>query len=136
MSSSEISRPVTASQLPEALVSYRHANRLSQDQLARLLGVTQQSVARWEKGAPPRPDLLATVLAVLNADDGATDNADLADVISLRYGAVESASALRRTELQDAVLTGLAKLISRGERLPDDVLRSVVRAVGLMAPQE
>lgn len=53
--------------IADQLVAYRKANALTQAEVADLLGVTQQTVANWEKGATPRPKVLACVLALLRS---------------------------------------------------------------------
>lgn len=53
--------------IADQLVAYRKANALTQAEVADLLGVTQQTVANWEKGATPRQKVLAGVLALLRS---------------------------------------------------------------------
>ena len=52
---------------------------MTQRELADQLGVTQQSVARWEQGSPPRRYMLRIIESLLEEDDGGDQRTDLAD---------------------------------------------------------
>src|ERR1039457_5483997 len=69
-------------ELGPALREYRLRHRMTQGQMAVRLGVTQQTIARWEKGKPPRPDLVPLIEAEMSR--GPTEHPRrLADVIAL-----------------------------------------------------
>lgn len=55
----------------ELLRSRREAQGLEQAELARMLGVTQQTVSKWETGVTvPRPARVSTLARVLELDAG------------------------------------------------------------------
>jgi transcriptional regulator with XRE-family HTH domain len=102
---------------------------MTQRELADHLGVTQQSVARWEQGSPPRRYMLRVIETML-AERGAGDQPTvLADIIGLHppAGAVPS----RGTEdSRKAYVQGCLKLLERGERLPNRVLLLLADELG------
>jgi transcriptional regulator with XRE-family HTH domain len=51
--------------LSQCIAADRKAQGLSQGDLAKRLGVTQQSVAKWERGSTPRGKRLASLVKVL-----------------------------------------------------------------------
>ena len=56
--------------LAERIRTYRLKHGTTQRQLADQLGVTQQSVARWEQGSPPRRYMLRVIESLLGEIDG------------------------------------------------------------------
>ena len=52
-------------ELAERLRTYRLKHGMTQRELADQLGVTQQSVARWEQGSPPRRYMLRVIESLL-----------------------------------------------------------------------
>ncbi len=52
--------------LAERIRTYRLTHGMTQRDLADQLGVTQQSVARWEQGSPPRRYMLRVIESLLD----------------------------------------------------------------------
>ena len=116
--------------LAERIRTYRLHHDLTQQDLAVQLGVTQQSVARWEQGSPPRRYMVRVIESLLGetgADHGPTE---LADVIGIRPPA---AGIVRPRGIDDArkvYVQGCLKLLERGERLPNRVLLLLADELG------
>jgi transcriptional regulator with XRE-family HTH domain len=109
--------------------TYRVDSAMTQRQLADRLGVTQQSVARWEQGSPPRKYMLRIIESLLEdaADNG--ESADLAEIIGIRA----PADRVRSHGVEDArkiYVQGCLKLLERGERLPNRVLLLLADELG------
>lgn len=102
---------------------------MSQNQLAIRLGVTQQSVARWEKGAPCRRDMLQIIQAELAR--GPAELEAGAEVIDLRPGLNEFSSSPHSVAMRDKWVKACMKCVDRGGTLPDWMLEAISRYVGL-----
>ena len=74
----------TGDALGRRIHAYRLAHGMTQRELADQLGVTQQSVARWEQGSPPRRYMVRVLESLLVDADGGEDPAGLADIIGIR----------------------------------------------------
>jgi hypothetical protein len=87
-------------------------------------------VARWERGLPPREDLLVRIRAVIEAKEEAIG---LADVVAL-HSASENSGDLavddRLAKLRATFLDACVQRFNRGERLPESVLTFVVEQLG------
>jgi transcriptional regulator with XRE-family HTH domain len=107
--------------LGERIHAYRVVNGMTQRELADQLGVTQQSVARWEQGSPPRRYMVRVLESLLGESDQRQGPTGLADIIGIRTPPVgvqaRGIEDARRTYVQ-----GCLKLLERGERLPNRVL--------------
>jgi transcriptional regulator with XRE-family HTH domain len=115
------------SNLADALRQFRRQHRLSQNQLALRVGVTQQTIARWEQGAPPRADMVPIIQAVL--EGGTQQVTTLATVIRM--------SSANRTPASDPVrqeefLSACVELVLRGESVPGEILLLAARHLGLL----
>jgi transcriptional regulator with XRE-family HTH domain len=115
--------------LAERIRTYRLRHGMTQRELADQLGVTQQSVARWEQGSPPRRYMLRAIQSLLEETGPDDRPADLADIIGIRppVGRVQTRG------LEDArrvYVQGCLKLLERGERLPNKVLLLLADELG------
>ncbi len=117
------------SDLATALREHRGRHRLSQNQLAIRLGVTQQSVARWEKGAPCRRDMLQVIRAELAGEPLEQDAG--AEVIDLHPGINEPNASPHSVAMRDKWVKACMKCLDRGGTLPDWMLEAISRYVGL-----
>jgi transcriptional regulator with XRE-family HTH domain len=116
-------------ELAERIRAYRLTGGVTQRELADQLGVTQQSVARWEQGSPPRKYMLRVIESLLGEAHEGDQPTGLADIIGIRPPA---GAALSRP-IQDARKTyvqGCLKLLERGERLPNRVLLLLADELG------
>ena len=116
--------------LDDRIRAYRHRHGMTQRELADQLGVTQQSVARWEHGSPPSRHM-ARSLEVLVDEPAPVDRSDeMAEIIGIR----PPAPALVRTrgldEARKAYVRGCLKLLERGERLPNKILMLMADELG------
>jgi transcriptional regulator with XRE-family HTH domain len=118
------------------LRAFRVRRGLTQQQLADQLGVTQQSVARWEQGSPPRRYLIQAMESLLQDQAEPGDGSDdLAQIIGIRPPALRPVT--RGADQQDARRTyvrGCLKLLERGERLPNRVLLLLADELGFADP--
>ncbi len=131
---SNSSTHVAPVQLGDALREHRLARRMTQRHLAMRLGVTQQTIARWEKGWQPRSDMVQAILAELGMPmESATG---LADVISMpgrdAPTAHPSTDDTEMSEMKIAFIRGCVQIVSRGDRLPDDLMRAIARQVDVL----
>jgi DNA-binding XRE family transcriptional regulator len=117
------------SDLAAAIQEHRLRHRLSQNQLAMRLGVTQQSVARWEKGAPPRRDMIQ----IIQAELAGGSEQDVAQVIAMPWISGSSPSNDELLVLRSKFIEGCIRILERGEHLPDSVIVAIAREVGLTA---
>jgi transcriptional regulator with XRE-family HTH domain len=115
--------------LGERIHAYRLVNGMTQRELADQLGVTQQSVARWEQGSPPRRYMLRVLESLLGESNEPREPAGLADIIGIRA----PAGGVQARGIEDARKTyvqGCLKLLERGERLPNRVLLLLADELG------
>jgi transcriptional regulator with XRE-family HTH domain len=116
-------------ELAERIRAYRLTCGMTQRELADQLGVTQQSVARWEQGSPPRRYMLRVIESMLGEIHEGDQPTGLADIIGIR----PPAGAVLSRPVQDARKTyvqGCLKLLERGERLPNRVLLLLADELG------
>jgi transcriptional regulator with XRE-family HTH domain len=119
--------PPQITDLGDALRQHRYRNRLSQKQLALRIGVTQQTVARWEHGSPPRPDMLPHIHAELKGV-----SADLGQIINLHEISNRSRDDPEIEAQQESFLNGCAEIVRRGEKVPDKLMLLVAFRLGLI----
>jgi transcriptional regulator with XRE-family HTH domain len=110
--------------------AYRLRHRMTQRDLADQLGVTQQSVARWEQGSPPRRFLLGAIEALLVETDAGSDPTDLAEIIGIRPPTAGPVRTRGVEEARRVYVQGCLKLLERGERLPNKVLLLLADELG------
>jgi transcriptional regulator with XRE-family HTH domain len=117
--------PVGGGELAASIRSYRHSRGLTQTELARRLNVTQQTVARWEQGFPPRSDLVFRIEAEIG-NDQESDNS--AEIFRLHQHDAERSVVQDdgSPDLLEPFLTGCVRIIERGERLSDDLMTFVL----------
>ena len=116
--------------LAERIRSYRLRHDLTQRELADQLGVTQQSVARWEQGSPPRRYMLRALESLLGGPDPGDQPTDLAEIIGIRPPATGPVPSPGVDEARKAYVSGCLKLLERGERLPNRVLLLLADELG------
>ena len=96
--------------LGERIHAYRLVNGMTQRELADQLGVTQQSVARWEQGSPPRRYMLRVLESLLAESDQPPPPTGLADIIGIRAPA-QGVRARGIEEARKAYVQGCLKLL-------------------------
>ena len=122
--------------LAERIRSYRLRRGLTQQDLAVQLGVTQQSVARWEQGSPPRRYLVHVIESLLEEPVPDDRDADLADIIGIRPPAAGAVRPRGLDEARKVYVQGCLKLLERGERLPNRVLLLLADELGWGADED
>ncbi len=110
--------------------AYRLDNQMTQAQLAEQLGVTQQSVARWEQGSPPRRYMHRIIESLLEEGDHRDPSTDLADIIGIRPPTPTPARTRDIDGARKVYVQGCLKLLERGERLPNRVLLLLADELG------
>jgi transcriptional regulator with XRE-family HTH domain len=124
---------VPSDELAERIRTYRLKHGMTQRELADQLGVTQQSVARWEQGSPPRRYMLGAIELLLE-DPGASDqSADLAEIIGIRPPVTGQVQTRGIENARKVYVQGCLKLLERGERLPNRVLLLLADELGWSA---
>ena len=116
--------------LAERIRNYRLDRDLTQRDLAEQLGVTQQSVARWEQGSPPSRHMVRTLEVLVDEPATADGPADMADIIGIRPPSPTLVRPRGREEARKAYVQGCLKLLERGERLPNRVLLLLADELG------
>lgn len=110
--------------------AHRLNNQMTQAQLADQLGVTQQTVARWEQGSPPRRYMHRIIEVLLEESDRADPSTDLAEIIGIRPPAPTPARTRDIDGARKVYVQGCLKLLERGERLPNRVLLLLADELG------
>ena len=119
--------------LAERIRTYRLKQGLTQRELADQLGVTQQSVARWEQGAPPRRYMLRALDALIDESDAGDHPKELADIIGIRPPVAGRVQPHGIEDARKVYVQGCLKLLERGERLPNRVLLLLADELGWSA---
>lgn len=114
--------------LAQRIHEYRLNRGITQRDLADQLGVTQQSIARWEQGSPPRRYMLRALESLLDESDEPAE--DLADVIGIRPPAARRLQTRGIEDARQVYVQGCLKLLERGERLPNRVLLLLADELG------
>jgi transcriptional regulator with XRE-family HTH domain len=109
---------------------YRLKRGMTQRGLADELGVTQQSVARWEQGSPPRRYMLRILESLLDENEAHETPTDLADVIGIRRPTEGRVQTRGLEDARKVYVQGCLKLLARGERLPNRVLLLLADELG------
>jgi transcriptional regulator with XRE-family HTH domain len=116
--------------LAERIHAYRLRHGMTQRELADQLGVTQQSVARWEQGSPPSRHLLRSVEVLLEEPDPGDRSTEMAEIIGIRPPTPGPVRARGVEDGRKAYVQGCLKLLERGERLPNKVLLLLADELG------
>ena len=103
---------------------------MTQRELADQLGVTQQSVARWEQGSPPSRHMLRTLEVLVDEPETTHRSDDMAEIIGLRPSAPALVRSRGLDEARKCYVHGCLKLLERGERLPNKVLLLLADELG------
>jgi len=117
-------------ELAERIRTYRLKHGMTQRELADQLGVTQQSVARWEQGSPPRRYMLRVIGSLLEETDAGDPSTDLAEIIGIRPPLAGSVQTRGVEDARKVYVQGCLKLLERGERLPNRVLLLLADELG------
>jgi transcriptional regulator with XRE-family HTH domain len=108
---------------------FRARRSMTQRDLADRLGVTQQTVARWEQGSPPSRAMLRMIDALLEESGGIEPPTALAPIIGIHPPA-EPVRSRSTDEARKVYVQGCLKLLERGERLPNRVLLVLADELG------
>jgi transcriptional regulator with XRE-family HTH domain len=119
---------------PEGLAgrirAYRLKHGMTQREMADQLAVTQQSVARWEQGSPPRKYMLRAIESLLGEIDSGEESTEIAEIIGIRSPVVARVPTRDVGEGRRVYVQGCLKLLERGERLPNRVLLLLADELG------
>jgi transcriptional regulator with XRE-family HTH domain len=116
--------------LGDRIRTYRRRHGMTQRELAEQLGVTQQSVARWEQGSPPSTYMVRTLETLVDEPEPVDASSDMAEIIGLRPPAALPARTRGIEQARTAYVQGCLKLLERGERLPNKVLLLLADELG------
>ena len=116
--------------LDSRIRAYRQRHGKTQRELADELGVTQQSVARWEQGSPPSRHMVRTLELLVDEPDRSDRSDDMAEIIGIRPPAPALVQPRGLVEARKAYVQGCLKLLERGERLPNKVLLLMADELG------
>jgi transcriptional regulator with XRE-family HTH domain len=116
--------------LAERIRTFRRTRGMTQRELADRLAVTQQSVARWEQGSPPRRYMLRVIESLISQPDPVDRSPELADIIGIRTPDATPAEPRGAEEARRVYVQGCLKLLERGERLPNRVLLLLADELG------
>jgi transcriptional regulator with XRE-family HTH domain len=116
--------------LAERIRTYRLKRGMTQRELADQLGVTQQSVARWEQGSPPRRFMLRAIELLLEETETGDQTTELAEIIGIRPPVAEQVQTRGIESARKVYVQGCLKLLERGERLPNRVLLLLAGELG------
>lgn len=119
--------------LAEGIRAYRTAHGMTQRDLADQLGVTQQSVARWEQGSAPSRHMVRTLEVLVDEPDPsgpAGGSAEMADIIGIRPPTPHLVRTRGLDEARKTYVQGCLRLLERGERLPNKVLLVLADELG------
>ena len=116
--------------LAERIRTHRLKHGMTQRELADQLGVTQQSVARWEQGSPPRRYMLRVIESLLEETVPGDQSTDLAEIIGIRPPVAGRPQARGIEDARKVYVQGCLKLLERGERLPNRVLLVLADELG------
>jgi len=116
--------------LSERVRAYRRRHGMTQRELADQLGVTQQSVARWEQGSPPSRHMVRTLDVLVDEPDTIDRSDDMAPIIGIRPPAPAMVRPRGLDEARKTYVQGCLKLLERGERLPNKVLLLLADELG------
>jgi transcriptional regulator with XRE-family HTH domain len=116
--------------LAERIRTYRLTRGMTQRELADQLGVTQQSVARWEQGSPPRRYMVRALQSLLEEPDPDDGSTDLAEIIGIRPPVAGRVQTRGIEDARKVYVQGCLKLLERGERLPNKVLLLLADELG------
>jgi len=116
--------------LADSIRAYRHRHGMTQRELADQLGVTQQSVARWEQGSPPSRHMSRTLEVLVDEPARVERSDDMAEIIGIRPPTPTLVRSRGLDEARKAYVQGCLKLLERGERLPNKVLLLLADELG------
>jgi transcriptional regulator with XRE-family HTH domain len=116
--------------LASGIRAYRHRHGMTQRELADQLGVTQQSVARWEQGSPPSRHMFRTLEVLVDEPDTTDRSDDVAEIIGIRPPMPALVRPRGLDEARKTYVQGCHKLLERGERLPNKVLLLLADELG------